>query len=247
LNAAKKLPRRIAENPPARAKRQGAIGSHAVASIGRSAAPGDYCAQPVTSPTNARVLVGVRNRWQGLWRRQAEHAMIGCDAAIDALAPKTPLAENSRERSAAGREGGRAGVSLTIGIQTMRKLLTAALCTAAFAGAAFAQNAEKGATVFKRYCSPCHRIGPGAKNLVGPELNGLDGRHSGSAPGYNYSQANEKSGIVWNEQTFKEYIRDPRAKIPGTKMIFAGIKNEQDINDLWAYLKQFDAEGNIKK
>ena len=55
------------------------------------------------------------------------------------------------------------------------------------------------------------------------------------------------SGIVWGEATFKEYIQDPQAKIPKTKMFFAGIKNEQDINDLWAYLKQFDAEGNIKK
>ena len=93
----------------------------------------------------------------------------------------------------------------------------------------------------------CHKIGPGATNLVGPELNGLDGRHSGSVAGYSYSDANKNSGIVWNEATFKEYIKDPRAKIPGTKMIFAGIKNEQEINDLWAYLKQFDAQGNIKK
>jgi cytochrome c len=52
---------------------------------------------------------------------------------------------------------------------------------------------------------------------------------------------------VWNEETFKEYIKDPKAKIPGTKMIFAGIKNEQQAKDLWAYLKQFDAQGNVKK
>ena len=100
--------------------------------------------------------------------------------------------------------------------------------------------------MFKK-CSPCHKIGPGATNLVGPELDGLDGRHSGGVAGYSYSDANKNSGIVWDEATFKEYIKDPRAKIPGTKMVFAGIKNEQDINDLWAYLKQFDAAGNIKK
>ena len=63
----------------------------------------------------------------------------------------------------------------------------------------------------------------------------------------NISDANKNSGIVWNEATFKEYIKDPKAKIPGTKMAFAGIKNDQEINDLWAYLKQFDANGNIKK
>jgi cytochrome c2 len=68
----------------------------------------------------------------------------------------------------------------------------------------------------------------------------LNCRHSGSVPNYSYSDANKNSGIVWNEKTFEDYIKDPRAKIPGTKMIFAGIKNEQQAKDLWAYLKQFD-------
>ena len=85
-----------------------------------------------------------------------------------------------------------------------------------------------------------------AANLVGPELNGLDGRHSCSVANYGYSDANKNSGIVWNEEAFKEHIKDPKAKIPGTKMIFFGIKNEQQAKDLWAYLKQFDAQGNIK-
>jgi cytochrome c len=128
----------------------------------------------------------------------------------------------------------------------VRTLITAAALIAASAGVTLAQDVEKGAIVFKK-CAICHKIGPGATNLVGPELNGLDGRHSGSVAGFSYSDANKNSGIVWGEATFKEYIKDPRAKIPGTKMIFAGIKNEQDINDLWAYIKQFDAEGNIKK
>jgi cytochrome c len=128
----------------------------------------------------------------------------------------------------------------------VRTLITAAALIAASVVVALAQDAEKGATVFKK-CGICHKIGPGATNLVGPELNGLDGRHSGSVAGYSYSDANKNSGVVWGEAIFKEYIQDPRGKIPGTKMIFAGIKNEQDINDLWAYLKQFDAEGNIKK
>ena len=127
-----------------------------------------------------------------------------------------------------------------------KALLAAAALTVLSAGLALAQDIEKGATVFKQ-CAVCHKIGPGATNGVGPELNGLDGRHSGSAPNYSYSDANKNSGIVWNEQTFGEYIKDPRAKIPGTKMIFAGIKNEQQAKDLWAYIKQFDAQGNIKK
>jgi cytochrome c len=108
-----------------------------------------------------------------------------------------------------------------------------------------AQDAAAGEQSFKK-CFPCHSIGEGAKNKVGPELNGIDGRHSGAAPDYNYSDANKNSGIVWNQATFLEYIKDPRAKIPGTKMIFPGIKNENEAGDLWAYLKQFDAEGKKK-
>ncbi len=128
----------------------------------------------------------------------------------------------------------------------MKRLLVSAALITTSLGAAFAQDVQKGANVF-RICMACHAIGPGATNRVGPVLNGLDGRKSGTAPGYNYSDANKNSGITWNEATFKEYIKDPRAKIPGTKMIFPGIKNEQQVNDLWAYIKQFDAGGNIKK
>jgi cytochrome c len=128
----------------------------------------------------------------------------------------------------------------------MRTLIVAAALIAASAGAAPAQDAAKGETSFHK-CLPCHAIGDNAQNKIGPELNGLDGRHSGTVANFGYSDANKNSGIVWNEATFKEYIKDPRAIIPGTKMIFAGIKNEQEVNDLWAYVKQFDADGNIKK
>ena len=128
----------------------------------------------------------------------------------------------------------------------VKTLITAATLIVASAGVTLAQDVEKGATIFKK-CALCHKIGPGATNLVGPVLNGLDGRHSGSVAGFNYSDANKNSGIVWSEQTFGDNIKDPKAKIPGTKMVFAGIKNEQEAKDLWAYLKQFDAQGNIKK
>jgi cytochrome c len=117
---------------------------------------------------------------------------------------------------------------------------------AASASAAFAQDVDAGQRQFNK-CLPCHAVGPDAENKIGPQLNGLDGRHSGTAANYSYSDANKNSGIVWDEASFKEYIKNPAAKVPGTKMAFAGIKNDQDINDLWAYLKQFDADGNIKK
>jgi cytochrome c len=112
-------------------------------------------------------------------------------------------------------------------------------------GTAIAQDLANGQKVFQQ-CQICHSIGPGAQNKIGPELNGLDGRHSGSVANFSYSDANKNSGIVWNEATFKQYIADPRAMIPGTKMPFAGLKDPQQINDLWAYLKQFNADGSTK-
>jgi len=128
----------------------------------------------------------------------------------------------------------------------MKRILIAVAIAAASAGAANAQDVTDGAKQFKK-CTPCHDVGPAAKNKVGPVLNGIDGRHSGSAPNFNYSDANKNSGITWNEEVFLEYIKDPKAKIPNTKMVFAGIKNEADAKNLWAYLKQYDAEGKIKQ
>jgi len=125
----------------------------------------------------------------------------------------------------------------------MRSLLVAAALVAVAPGAALAQDAAAGEKTFAQ-CRACHQIGPTAKNAVGPELNGLFGRKAGSVEGYNYSEANKKSGITWDEATFSEYIKDPKAKVPGTKMIFPGIKDEKRIKDLIAYLKQFDAKGN---
>ena len=110
---------------------------------------------------------------------------------------------------------------------------------------ALAQDVAAGEQSFKK-CLPCHAVGEGAKNKVGPELNGLDGRHSGTAPGYSYSEANKKSGITWDKVQFLDYIKDPRAKIPGTKMIFPGIKNEKEAESLWAYLSSFGADGKKK-
>ncbi|HZP79341.1 MAG TPA: cytochrome c family protein [Pseudolabrys sp.] len=125
----------------------------------------------------------------------------------------------------------------------MKALALAAVALAASIATAQAQDAAAGETSFKK-CFPCHSVGPDAKNKVGPELNGLDGRKAGTAANYNYSDANKNSGITWNEQNFLEYIKDPRAKVPGTKMVFPGIKNEQEAKDLWAYLKQFKADGS---
>src|SRR3954453_11275410 len=130
----------------------------------------------------------------------------------------------------------------------MKKLSFGALVAVAASGiatAALAQDVAAGKTSFNK-CMACHAAGEDAKNKVGPVLNGLDGRKSGTVEGYTYSEANKNSGITWSEDAFKEYIKDPRAKIQGTKMVFAGIKNEKEIGDLWTYLKQFDAGGHKK-
>jgi cytochrome c len=130
----------------------------------------------------------------------------------------------------------------------MKKLTLSALvviASSATASAALAQDAAAGKTSFNK-CLACHAVGEGARNKVGPQLNGLVGRKSGTAPDYSYSDANKNSGITWNEAQFKDYINDPKAKIPGTKMAFAGIKNEKEVNDLWAFLAQYDKDGKTK-
>ena len=125
----------------------------------------------------------------------------------------------------------------------MRLFVTATALLLASATASLAQDAASGEKIFAQ-CRACHQIGPTAKNAVGPVLNGLFGRKAGTIEGYAYSPANKNSGITWDEATFREYIKDPKAKIPGTKMIYPGLKDEKRIDDLIAYLKQFDTAGN---
>ena len=125
----------------------------------------------------------------------------------------------------------------------MKRLLLVVCFAAATPLTASAQDAGNGEKVFV-VCRPCHQVGETAKNTIGPILNGLFGRKSGTIEGYNYTDANKNSGITWDDASFLDYIKDPRAKIPGTKMIFAGIKSENESKSLWAYLAQFKADGS---
>ena len=95
----------------------------------------------------------------------------------------------------------------------VKSLVTAAALIVSSTGITLAQDVDKGATVFKQ-CAICHKIGPGATNSVGPELNGLDGRHSGSVANYSYSDANKNSGIVWNEADFQGIHQGSESKNP---------------------------------
>ena len=105
-----------------------------------------------------------------------------------------------------------------------------------------AGSPDAGAMVFKK-CMACHQIGPNAQNGIAPVLNGVVGRPAGQYPNYSYSSANKNSGLVWDERTLSAYLRAPAKVVPGTKMIFSGLKKDQEISDVIAYLKQFAADG----
>lgn len=104
-----------------------------------------------------------------------------------------------------------------------------------FAAPAWAQAA--GAAVFNR-CKVCHSLAAGGHSPVGPNLHGLFGRTAGTAPGFSFSPAMRKSGVVWNDDTLAKFLRDPQGFIPGNRMGFPGIKDNKALSDLLAYLKQ---------
>lgn len=127
----------------------------------------------------------------------------------------------------------------------MRSIVLAATAVVLSSSAALAQDVANGEDVFKK-CRACHAVGENAKNLVGPLLNGIVGRKSGTVEGFPYSEANKNSGVTWDKATFLKYIKDPKAFMPGNKMAFAGIKDEADAGDLFAYLAQFGPDGKKK-
>ena len=102
-------------------------------------------------------------------------------------------------------------------------------------GAQLSGDTERGRRIFAQ-CATCHSPEQGV-NRVGPSLFGVIGRHSGTIPGFRYSDANRNSGITWTEQELFNYLENPRAKIPGTIMAFNGLRNPQQRADVIAYLK----------
>jgi cytochrome c len=139
---------------------------------------------------------------------------------------------------------GKANITL---FRALRMKIAIALSLAIAAlSANFARAADgdpiKGAVVFKK-CLACHRIGLGAVVAVGPPLNGIVGRKAGTFVDYPYSEAMRASGLTFDEATLAAYLRSPKAIVPGGSMAFAGLKRDNEIVDVIAYLKSFAADG----
>ncbi|MBP0580614.1 cytochrome c family protein [Labrys sp. LIt4] len=124
----------------------------------------------------------------------------------------------------------------------MRQVAVGILASILISSAALAQDAALGEKVFIK-CKVCHQVGETAKNAVGPELNGIIGRKSGSVETYTYSPAMKSAGLTWAEDSLSEYLKNPKQKVPGNKMAFVGLSKPDDIANVIAYLKQFDASG----
>jgi len=127
----------------------------------------------------------------------------------------------------------------------MLRVLMAAAALCAAAAPAMAADPAAGEKAFA-VCKACHKVGESAKNGVGPTLNGVVGRPAGSAEGFKYSDAMKNSGITWDEANLAEYIKNPKEKVPGNKMAFAGVKDDTKLADIIAFLTQFNADGTKK-
>ncbi|MEO0543870.1 MAG: c-type cytochrome [Pseudomonadota bacterium] len=121
------------------------------------------------------------------------------------------------------------------------KALSAGACLLGTVSFSHAMDPAAGKTVYKK-CAACHAVGDGAANKVGPQLNDIFGRAAGSVDGFKYSKAMMNSGIVWEEENLAEYLAAPRKFLKGTRMAFAGLKKEEDIANVLAYLKTFDPD-----
>ncbi|MGA5587328.1 c-type cytochrome [Pseudomonas siliginis] len=123
------------------------------------------------------------------------------------------------------------------------KFITTLFLALVFSGSAQAEgDPEAGEKIFPRLCGGCHQVGESARSGFGPQLNGIVGRAAGTSANYVYSDAMKNSGITWDRATLKAYLKDPKGVVPGTRMIFWGLSDEEKLNNLLAYLQRFSAE-----
>ncbi|KPB68817.1 c-type cytochrome [Pseudomonas cannabina] len=118
----------------------------------------------------------------------------------------------------------------------MKKTALFALVMALHVSAYGAGDAEAGKAVFTRLCSGCHKIGPSARHAFGPQLNGIVGQQAGQQEGYVYTDAMKNSGLIWNREELRTYIKDPSDVVPGTRMKLWWMGNDERMDDLLEYL-----------
>jgi cytochrome c len=102
-----------------------------------------------------------------------------------------------------------------------------------------AGDPQAGAKIFPRLCGGCHQVGESARPGFGPQLNGIIGRPAGTSENYVYSDAMKNSGVTWDRETLTAYLKDPKGVVPGTRMIFWGLSDEEKLDNLLAYLQTF--------
>jgi cytochrome c len=127
----------------------------------------------------------------------------------------------------------------------MRIWVIAGVLVFASTSATLAQDVAAGEQSYNK-CRPCHDVGPDAKIKLGPPLNGIDGRKSASFEGFNYSDPVKALGLTWDKAKFLQWIENPQTMAAGTRMAFAGIKDDAERQNLWAYVNQFKADGSKK-
>ena len=124
----------------------------------------------------------------------------------------------------------------------MRPFLPSMILLMLTAGGACAQDAAAGEKVFVK-CKVCHQVGENAKTMIGPVLNGVVGRPSGSIEGYKYSEGMKNAHLTWTPDQLQDYLKNPKQKVPGNKMAFVGLSKPEGIANVIAYLQQFGADG----
>jgi len=112
------------------------------------------------------------------------------------------------------------------------------LACAAINAMAQSGDVERGERTFNQQCKLCHTVEKGGANKVGPNLFGMFGRKAGTAEGFSFSSAMQKSGIAWDDKTLAEYLADPKNRLPGGKMVYMGLKKQDQLDDVIAYLKK---------
>jgi cytochrome c len=97
-------------------------------------------------------------------------------------------------------------------------------------------DATRGERLFNQQCKACHTVEKGGRNGIGPNLFGIFGQKAAAVEGFSFSEAMQKSGIVWDDKTMSDYLKDPKTRVPGGKMVYAGLKQQAQLDDMLAYL-----------